>query len=135
MGRDGRWMVCTPDYSGGVGGNTISRTILEKCCGDSLSLTPQHAINLIEPRPISTCYDRAMFRGTCAGAYPEGAAAYPASCPWQQNPNGQCARDRAAYASATGAARSVVIEPTFKEECENRLFGERSVLCGGLWPS
>ena len=37
-----------------------------------------------------------------------------------------------AYASAIGGGRAGVIETTFKEECETDLFGEQSVLCGGL---
>jgi len=37
-----------------------------------------------------------------------------------------------AYASAIGGGRSGIIETTFREECETDLFGEQSVLCGGL---
>ena len=36
------------------------------------------------------------------------------------------------YASAIGGGRSGVIETTFKDECETDLFGEQTVLCGGL---
>ena len=36
------------------------------------------------------------------------------------------------YASAIGGARAGIIETTFKEETETDLFGEQSVLCGGL---
>jgi hypothetical protein len=36
------------------------------------------------------------------------------------------------YASAIGDGRAGVIETTFREECETDLFGEQSVLCGGL---
>ncbi len=37
-----------------------------------------------------------------------------------------------AYAQAIGCTRGGVIETTFKEETETDLFGEQSVLCGGL---
>jgi len=37
-----------------------------------------------------------------------------------------------AYASAIGGGRSGIIETNFREECETDLFGEQSVLCGGL---
>src|SRR5262245_24736251 len=37
-----------------------------------------------------------------------------------------------AYASAIGGGRAGIIETTFKEECETDLFGEQTVLCGGL---
>jgi ketol-acid reductoisomerase len=36
------------------------------------------------------------------------------------------------YCSSIGGGRSGIIEATFKEECETDLFGEQSVLCGGL---
>ena len=43
------------------------------------------------------------------------------------------ARERAlAYARALGAARAGVLETTFKDETETDLFGEQSVLCGGV---
>ena len=49
-----------------------------------------------------------------------------------QDSSGQ-ARDLAlSYASAIGGGKAGVIETNFKEECETDLFGEQSVLCGGL---
>ena len=43
------------------------------------------------------------------------------------------ARDLAlSYATAIGGGKAGVIETNFKEECETDLFGEQSVLCGGL---
>jgi len=43
------------------------------------------------------------------------------------------ARDRAmAYARGIGATRAGILETTFREETETDLFGEQSVLCGGL---
>jgi ketol-acid reductoisomerase len=43
------------------------------------------------------------------------------------------ARDLAlAYAKGIGATRAGVIETTFKDETETDLFGEQSVLCGGV---
>ena len=37
-----------------------------------------------------------------------------------------------AYASAIGGGRAGIIETSFREECETDLFGEQSVLCGGV---
>ncbi|MGH2962869.1 MAG: ketol-acid reductoisomerase, partial [Solirubrobacterales bacterium] len=37
-----------------------------------------------------------------------------------------------AYARGIGGTRAGVIETTFKDECETDLFGEQSVLCGGV---
>jgi ketol-acid reductoisomerase len=43
------------------------------------------------------------------------------------------ARDKVlAYASAIGGGRAGIIETTFKDEAETDLFGEQSVLCGGV---
>ena len=49
-----------------------------------------------------------------------------------QDPSGDTKRVGLAYASAIGGARAAVIETTFKDETETDLFGEQSVLCGGL---
>lgn len=49
-----------------------------------------------------------------------------------QDASGQ-ARDRAmAYAKGIGGSRAGILETTFREETETDLFGEQSVLCGGL---
>src|ERR1700687_5244278 len=37
-----------------------------------------------------------------------------------------------AYASSIGGGRAGIIETTFREECETDLFGEQTVLCGGV---
>ena len=43
------------------------------------------------------------------------------------------ARDLAlSYAMSIGGGKSGVIETTFREECETDLFGEQTILCGGL---
>ncbi|HEY6368202.1 MAG TPA: ketol-acid reductoisomerase [Candidatus Binatia bacterium] len=49
-----------------------------------------------------------------------------------QDPSGDTRQVGLAYASAIGGARAAVIETTFKDETETDLFGEQSVLCGGL---
>ena len=49
-----------------------------------------------------------------------------------QNPTGQAKELALAYASANGGGRAGIIETTFKEETETDLFGEQSVLCGGV---
>ena len=50
----------------------------------------------------------------------------------QQDATGT-ARERAlAYGNGIGCARAGIIETTFKEETETDLFGEQTVLCGGI---
>jgi ketol-acid reductoisomerase len=49
-----------------------------------------------------------------------------------QDPSGDTRKVGLAYAKAIGGTRAAVLETTFKEETETDLFGEQSVLCGGL---
>ena len=48
------------------------------------------------------------------------------------NPSGKAKDIALSYASAIGGGRAGIIETTFKEETETDLFGEQSVLCGGV---
>src|SRR5271155_33503 len=50
----------------------------------------------------------------------------------QQDPSGDTRQVGLAWASAIGGGRAAVIETSFKDETETDLFGEQSVLCGGL---
>ncbi|HUE39118.1 MAG TPA: ketol-acid reductoisomerase, partial [Candidatus Binatia bacterium] len=50
----------------------------------------------------------------------------------QQDPGGQTRAVGLAYARAIGGGRAGVLETNFREETETDLFGEQSVLCGGL---
>jgi ketol-acid reductoisomerase len=49
-----------------------------------------------------------------------------------QDASGHCRNLALAWAKGIGGTRAGVIETTFKEECESDLFGEQSVLCGGV---
>ncbi len=49
-----------------------------------------------------------------------------------QDPGGNTRAIGLAYAKAIGGTRAAVLETTFKEETETDLFGEQSVLCGGI---
>jgi ketol-acid reductoisomerase len=50
----------------------------------------------------------------------------------QQDPSGQTKAVGLAYARAIGGGRAGILETNFREETETDLFGEQSVLCGGL---
>ena len=50
----------------------------------------------------------------------------------EQDPTGDTTSVGLAYAAAIGGARAAVIETSFKDETETDLFGEQTVLCGGL---
>lgn len=49
-----------------------------------------------------------------------------------QDASGKAKEIALAYAKALGGTRAGVIETTFKEETETDLFGEQTVLCGGV---
>ncbi len=49
-----------------------------------------------------------------------------------QDASGQAKDIALSYASANGGARAGVIETSFQEETETDLFGEQTVLCGGM---
>jgi ketol-acid reductoisomerase len=50
----------------------------------------------------------------------------------QQDPSGDTHQIALAWGAAIGGGRAAIIETSFREETETDLFGEQSVLCGGL---
>ncbi|MBV9547405.1 MAG: ketol-acid reductoisomerase [Chloroflexi bacterium] len=50
----------------------------------------------------------------------------------EQDATGHAWQDAFAYGNAVGSAKASLIKTTFKEETETDLFGEQSVLCGGI---
>jgi ketol-acid reductoisomerase len=63
--------------------------------------------------------------------YEEGIGT-PALVAVQQDATGTALARALAYGAGIGAARAGIIETTFREETETDLFGEQTVLCGGL---
>ena len=63
--------------------------------------------------------------------FQEGAGV-PALLAVHQDATGQAQENALSYAQALGSTRAGVILTTFKEETETDLFGEQSVLCGGV---
>jgi len=63
--------------------------------------------------------------------YTEGVGV-PALVAIHQNPSGKALETALAYALGLACLKAGVIETTFKEETESDLFGEQSVLCGGV---
>jgi ketol-acid reductoisomerase len=56
----------------------------------------------------------------------------PALIAIYQNPSKKAKKTALAWAKGIGGTRGGVIETTFKEETETDLFGEQTVLCGGV---
>ena len=96
-----------------------------------------HGLNvhfkLIEPRPDLDVFMIAP-KGpghTVRSEYQKGGGV-PSLVAVDQNATGNAMEIALSYASAIGSGRSGIIETSFREECETDLFGEQSVLCGGL---
>jgi ketol-acid reductoisomerase len=80
--------------------------------------------------------DVAMIAPKCPGhmlrqLYKEGSGP-PALVAVHQNKSGKAKEVALAYAKGIGCARAGVLETTFAEETETDLFGEQTVLCGGV---
>ena len=89
--------------------------------------------NLIEPRGDMDVFMIAP-KGpghTVRSEYVRGAGV-PCLVAVHQNSSGNALEIALSYSSAIGGGRAGTIETTFKEECETDLFGEQTVLCGGV---
>jgi ketol-acid reductoisomerase len=68
---------------------------------------------------------------TVRGHYQEGKGV-PALVAVHADPSGDTLQTALAYAKGIGAGRAGILETNIREETETDLFGEQSVLCGGL---
>ncbi|MBM3599825.1 MAG: ketol-acid reductoisomerase [Alphaproteobacteria bacterium] len=126
-------MVVTPDEHQAA----LWRNDLRDNMKKGAALAFAHGFNihfsLIEPRPDLDVFMIAP-KGpghTVRSEYVRGGGV-PCLIAVQQNATGNAQEIALSYASAIGGGRAGVIETTFKEECETDLFGEQTVLCGGL---
>src|SRR3954447_23285279 len=126
-------MVLAPDeLQAGLYSNELRPNMRE---GTALAVAHGLSIHfrLIEPRPDMDVFMIAP-KGpghTVRSEYLRGGGV-PCLVAVDQNPSGNALEIALSYASAIGGGRAGVIETTFREECETDLFGEQSVLCGGL---
>jgi ketol-acid reductoisomerase len=104
---------------------------------DGASLLFAHGLNvhfgLIEPKDtVDVLMVAPKGPGhTVRSEYQKGGGV-PCLIAIHHNASGNAMELGLAYASAIGGGRSGVIETNFREECETDLFGEQTVLCGGL---
>ena len=126
-------MILTPDELQGA----LYRDHLAGTLREGAALAFAHGLNihfrLIEPRADLDVFMVAP-KGpghTVRSEYLRGAGV-PSLVAVGQDASGNALDLALSYASALGAGRSGIIETTFREECETDLFGEQSVLCGGL---
>ena len=126
-------MVLTPDELQ----STIYKNHIEQRMRQGTSLAFAHGLN-IHFNLINSRKDLDVFMVAPKGPghlvrseYKRGGGV-PCLMAIHKNSSGK-ARDLAmSYANAIGGGKSGIIETTFKDECETDLFGEQTVLCGGL---
>ena len=126
-------MVLTPDELQ----STIYKNHIEQRMKQGTSLAFAHGLN-IHFNLINSRKDLDVFMVAPKGPghlvrseYQRGGGV-PCLMAIHKNSSGK-ARDLAmSYANAIGGGKSGIIETTFKDECETDLFGEQTVLCGGL---
>ncbi len=87
-----------------------------------IEANPKHDIIMMAPKGPGH---------TVRGEYVKGGGV-PCLVAVDQNPSGKALEIGLSYCSAIGGGRSGIIETNFREECETDLFGEQTVLCGGL---
>ncbi len=91
-----------------------------------------HFSQIVPPAEV----DVSMIAPKCPGhmlrrLYTEGLGP-PALVAIHQDATGKAKETALAYAKGIGCARAGVLETTFAEETETDLFGEQTVLCGGV---
>jgi len=115
----------------------IYRESIEKEMGRGKTLMFAHGFSvhfsqIVPPASI----DVSMIAPKCPGhmlrrLYTEGSGP-PALVAVHQDASGKAKETALAYAKGIGCARAGVLETTFAEEVETDLFGEQTVLCGGV---
>jgi len=89
--------------------------------------------NLIEPRAdLDVMMIAPKGPGHTVRAEYERGAGVPVLMAIHRDISGNAHDLTLSYGAAIGGGRAGIIETTFREECETDLFGEQSVLCGGL---
>jgi ketol-acid reductoisomerase len=126
-------MMLTPDELQAE----IYRDHLHAAMREGAALLFAHGLNihfnLVEPRPdLDTAMVAPKAPGhTVRAEYVRGAGV-PCLIAIAKDMSGNAQELCLSYASAIGGGRAGIIETSFKEECETDLFGEQTVLCGGV---
>jgi ketol-acid reductoisomerase len=126
-------MILVPDHiQGDLYTNEIAPNL---SAGKTLMFAHGFAIHFGQIKPPDNV-DVSMIAPKAPGhrvreLYTEGVGV-PALVAIHQDPSMNALQNALAYALALGCLKAGVIETSFKEETESDLFGEQSVLCGGV---
>ncbi|SKC50852.1 ketol-acid reductoisomerase [Maledivibacter halophilus] len=126
-------MILVPDeHQKNVYTNHIKENLSE---GDALAFAHGfniHFSQIVPPEYVDVFMVAPKGPGHLVRRVYEEGKGVPALLAVYQDYTGKAKELGLAYAKGIGAARAGVLETTFKEETETDLFGEQSVLCGGV---
>jgi len=126
-------MMLTPDELQGEIYNDHLRDNMKKGAALMFAHGLNVHFNLIEPRKdLDVMMIAPKGPGHTVRAEYQRGAGVPVLMAVHQDASGNAHDLTLSYGSAIGGGRAGIIETTFREECETDLFGEQSVLCGGL---
>jgi len=126
-------MVLLPDETQGA----IYREAIEPNLEDGNALLFAHGFNIhfhqvTAPKGVDVFMIAPKGPGHLVRRTYEEGAGVPCLVAIHQDATGTAMQRALAYAKGIGGTRGGVLETTFKEETETDLFGEQSVLCGGV---
>ena len=126
-------MILIPDEKQKIDLQRVDRAESARRPDTDVCARLQHSL-----RPDRAAAIRRRFDDRAEGAGPSHArtlregVGVPGLLAVHQDVSGKAKDNALAYAWATGHLKAGVIETTFKEETESDLFGEQTVLCGGV---
>lgn len=126
-------MVLAPDEKQG----DIYKEAIEPGLSEGKYLAFAHGFNIhfnqiVPPKDVNVVMIAPKGPGHLVRAEYQKGAGVPCLIAVYQDYTGD-SRDMAlSYANAIGGARAAILETSFKEETETDLFGEQTVLCGGV---
>ena len=91
-----------------------------------------HFKRIVAPKDVDVFMVAPKGPGSLVRKLYEEGKGVPALVAVYQDASGKAKDIALAYAKAIGGTRAGVLETTFKEETETDLFGEQTVLCGGV---
>lgn len=126
-------MVLLPDETQGK----VYREEIEPGLKEGAALAFAHGFNIhfgqIKPRPdLDVWMVAPKGPGHLVRSEYEKGSGVPSLVAVYQDASGSALPTALAYAKANGGTRAGTIQTTFKDETETDLFGEQTVLCGGL---
>jgi len=126
-------MILAPDETQG----DLYRAEIEPSLIEGAALAFAHGFNIhfgqIEPRAdLDVIMVAPKGPGHLVRSTYQAGGGVPSLIAVAQDASGQAKEIALSYAAANGGARAGVIETSFREETETDLFGEQTVLCGGV---